>query len=202
MLRAAVSMANKDGIESLSMRKLGQALDVEAMSLYHHVANKDDLLDGIVDLVWSEIELPSGGGDWRAAIRGTAISAHDVLLRHSWSCSLVMSRATIHPARLRYIEAILGRLGEAGFSAGLTFHAYHALDSHVIGFTMWEVGHSIPAEDLADLAALVREISEAHPHLAEHAEQHMTGFGRDGDGEFAFVLDLILDGLARARAAS
>ncbi|HLE98681.1 MAG TPA: TetR/AcrR family transcriptional regulator C-terminal domain-containing protein [Gaiellaceae bacterium] len=203
MLRAAVGLADDGGIESLSMRKLGQALGVEAMSLYNHVANKDDLLDGMVDLVWSEIELPSSGGDWRTAMRASAISAYDVLRRHPWACGLAMSRPSILPARLRYMEAILGGLRQAGFTPGLAFHAYHALDSHVIGFTLWAIGHSIPAgDDLADLAeSFLREIAAEHPFIAEHVEQHLAGFGREGEGEFAFVLDLILDGLERARAA-
>ena len=201
VLRAGVELADDGGIDSLSMRKLGQALGVEAMSLYNHVANKDDLLDGMVDLVWSEIALPAAAGEWRAAARGIAMSAHAVLRSHAWACGLVMTRTSILPARLAYMEAILGTFREAGFPPGLTFHAYHALDSHVIGFTLWEVGHSLPSDDLADLAAgFLREVAGDHPYLAEHIEQHVAGYGSDGEGEFAFVLDLLLDGLERARA--
>lgn len=199
VLRAAIGLVDEHGIGALSMRRLGQLLGVEAMSLYNHVANKDDLLDGMVDLVWGQIALPSAAGDWRAAVRESALSGYQVLLRHPWVCSLVTSRATPLPARLRYIEALLARLREAGFSAGLAYHGYHALDSHLIGFTLWEVGHSIPTGDLADLAAAFqREHAAAYPYLAEHAGQHVQRAGRDGDGEFAYVLDLILDGLDRA----
>lgn len=202
VLRAAVALADDGGIDALSMRRLGHALGVEAMSLYNHVANKDDLLDGIVDLVWSEIELPSAEGGWRVAVRATAVSSHEVLLRHPWACGLVMSPARNCPARLRYMEAILRRLRDDGFSAGLTYHAYHALDSHAIGFTLWEVGHSMPTEDLESLASsFLPTIADDHPYLVEHAEQHLAGFGRDGDGEFEFVLDLILDGVERVRAS-
>jgi len=123
-------------MEALSMRRLAQELGVEAMSLYNHVANKGEILDGIVDLAVSEIELPSTEEDWDAAIRKCAISAHEAFLRHPWACSLVMSPGSTeigHSARLRYIEWLLRRLREAGFSAELTYHAYHALDSHVLG---------------------------------------------------------------------
>lgn len=199
VLRAAIALADEGGIEALSMRRLGQKLGVEAMSLYHHVAGKDDLLDGIVDLVLSEIELPSTGPEWKAVVRRSAISAHDVLLRHPWACSLAMSPARSLPARVRYMEWMLGRLREAGFSAELTYHAYHALDSHILGFTLWELGHSYVGDDLPDLAeAFFREHpADEYPYLREHAEQHLAGFGGDGEGEFAFVLDVILDGLER-----
>src|SRR3990172_9394989 len=130
VLRAAIGLDDEGGIESLSMRKLGQRLGVEAMSLYYHAANKDDILDGIVDIVVSEIDVPSGGGDWKAAMRASAISAHEVLLRHPWAASLILSGPTVRPARLRYMDSILGCLREAGFSAEMTDHAYHALDSH------------------------------------------------------------------------
>src|SRR5262245_36354744 len=117
ILRAAISLADESGIEGLSMRKLGRALGVEAMSLYNHVADKDDMLDGMVDLVWSEVPPPSPRGEWRAAIRKTAVRAHQILLRHPWVGSLTISLGRIHPARLRYIEAILSRLGKAGLPA-------------------------------------------------------------------------------------
>lgn len=198
MLRAAVRLADEGGFESLTMRKLGQELGVQAMSLYNHVANKDAILDGIVELVWSEIERPSTDGGWRADVRETAVSAHEVLLRHPWACSLAMVR--IVPARLRYMDWLLGRFRGGGFSPELTYHAYHAVDSHILGFTLWEVGHSVDTDDLDDLAAsFLRDIAAEHPHLAEHVEQHLEGVGRDGEGEFAFVLDLILDGLERLR---
>jgi AcrR family transcriptional regulator len=211
VLTAAMALADSDGIEALSMRRLAQELGVEAMSLYNHVANKGEILDGIVDLAVSEIELPETDEEWDVAIRKCAISAHDAFLRHPWACSLVMSPGSGqigHSARLRYIEWLLRRLREGGFSAELTYHAYHALDSHVLGFTMWQLGHSAAAkslgsgQDLADLAArFVGEMGAlGYPYLAEHAEQHVAAPSDEEEGEFEFGLDLILDGLKRARA--
>ena len=210
VLDAAIRLADEGGIESLTMRKLARALGVEAMSLYNHVANKGDLVDAIVDLVVGEIELPSSADDWEAAIRTCAISAHDAFLRHPWACGLVMSPTatpTPHTPRLRYMEWLLGRLREAGFSAELTYHAYHALDSHILGFTLWQLGHSVGAEDLrgardlADLAAaFLRELPAGdYPYFTEHVEQHIAAPSGDGEREFEFGLDLILDGLKRAR---
>jgi AcrR family transcriptional regulator len=204
VLRAAVELADESGIESLTMRRLGQALGVEAMSLYNHVANKDDLLDGIIDLVLGEIELSPAPEDWEPAMRATAISAHDILLRHPWACSLILSPTTIRiiPARMRYIESVLRRLREAGFSAELTYHGYHALDSHILGFTLWQIGHSIDTEKLPDFVATVlRELPvDEYPYLLEHAEQHFKDSGPGDVSEFEFGLDLILDGLKRLAA--
>jgi AcrR family transcriptional regulator len=210
VLHAAIRLADQGGIESLTMRKLAQALGVEAMSLYNHVANKGDLVDGIADLVVSEIELPSTAQDWDVAIRKCAISAHEAFLRHPWACNLVMSPTSTRTARtprLRYMEWLLRRLGEAGFSPELTYHAYHALDSHILGFTLWQLGHSAAAtdlggaKDLADFAAaFLRELRAGdYPHLAKHVEQHLTASSDDGEREFEFGLNLILDGLKRAR---
>jgi AcrR family transcriptional regulator len=209
VLHAAISLVDEGGIESLSMRKLGQALGVEAMSLYNHVANKDAILDGIVDLVMSEIELPSAEEDWESAIRKCAISAHEALVRHPWACNLIMSSTRVRPARLRYMESLLRRLREAGFSAEETYHAYHALDSHILGFTLWQVGHVMPGdgprvtnkEELASfLATLLREFPlDDYPYLLEHGEQHLTEGSHKEEGEFEFGLGLILDGLKRIR---
>ncbi len=200
VLRTAITLADEGGIASLTMRKLARALAVEAMSLYHHVANKDALLDGMVDSVMSEVALPPGGADWKAAIRKSAISAHEVFLGHRWACGLMMAQAGVGPARLRWMDAVLGTLRAAGFSAALTCHAYHALDSHISGFTLWEASFP-PAAELRDLAATVlRELPvDEYPHLAEHIEQHLTASGQDEEGEFVFGLDLLLDGLERLR---
>jgi AcrR family transcriptional regulator len=199
VLHAAIRLADEGGIESLTMRKLGRALGVEAMSLYKHVANKDDVLDGMVDLVEGEIELPSAAEGWATAVRACAISAHEVLRRHPWAPSLIMSR--FRPARLRYMDWLLGRLRGAGFSPELTYHAYHALDSHILGFTLWEAGHSIDTEDLADVVGtFLRTLPiDDYPHFAEHARQHLTEPGLEDVGGFEFELDLILDGLQRRR---
>ena len=211
VLHAAIRLADEGGIESLTMRKLARTLGVEAMSLYNHVANKGDLVDGIVDLVVGEIELPSTAEDWDVAVRECAISAHEALLRHPWACGLVMSPTTTRGARtprLRYMEWLLRRLREAGFSPELTYRAYHALDSHILGFTLWQLGHSAgakalgDAKDLADFAAsFLRELRAGdYTYLAEHVEQHLAAPGDDGKREFEFGLDLIIDGLRRARA--
>jgi AcrR family transcriptional regulator len=203
VLRAAIELADDGGIEALSMRRLGQELGVEAMSLYNHVANKDDLLDGITNVVLSEIELPSDAEGWRTAVRRSAISAHDLLRRHRWACSLALSPARNIPVRVRNMEWLLRTFREAGFSADLTYHAYHAVDSHIWGFTLWELGHTITPDEIGDLAtAFLRDFPPAeYPYVHEHVGQHIAGFGRDVSA-FELVLDLILDGLERARAAA
>jgi AcrR family transcriptional regulator len=204
VLRAAIDLADAGGIESLSMRRLGQALGVEAMSLYNHVANKDDMLNGIVDIVVSEIDLAPDVDDWKAAIRRTAISAHDTFVRHPWAASLVLSGSGLSMARLRLMNSILGGLREAGFSAEMTDHGYHALDSHIMGFTLWQVGMNLGSdEDLKALAKgfLERISATEFPHLVEHVHQHLKERNPEDEGEFAFGLDLILDGLERMRDA-
>jgi AcrR family transcriptional regulator len=196
VLRAAIKLADQGGIDGLSMRKLGQELGVEAMSLYNHAANKDDILDGIVELVVSEFVMPTGD-DWRAALRASQIGTHDVLVRHPWAASLMLSETRVRPARLRFMDSILGCLRSAGFSPDMTHHAYHALDSHLMGFTLWAVQMS------TGMARLPRSVSgflealdaDAYPWLAEHIEQHLRPTAEDGEGEFAFGLDLLLDGL-------
>jgi AcrR family transcriptional regulator len=204
VLRTAVALADEAGIEALSMRRLGQALGVEAMSLYNHVANKDDLLNGITDLVLSEIELPSDE-DWKAALRRSAISAHEVLRRHPWACNLALSPARVVPVSVRRADWMLRTLRQAGFSPEITYHAYHALDAHILGFTLWQLGHGIVDDKhLADLAATFLQAFPAddYPYMHEHAQQHLTGFGRGEKGAFERVLDLILDGLERSGDAT
>ncbi len=197
VLRAAIALADRGGIGGVSMRKLADELGVEAMSLYYHVANKDELLRGMVDGVMGEIEAPAGGG-WKAAIRASAVSAHEVLLRHSWACGLMLSPKHMSLARVRYAEWLMQRLREGGFSADLTHHAYHALDGHIIGSTLWEAG---PADrDPADMAKAVASLralpSDEYPHIAEHMALHRTSRHADR-GAFEFGLDLLLDGLER-----
>src|SRR5215469_2460699 len=155
VIRAAIRLVDEGGIASLSMRKLGQAVGVEAMSLYNHVASKDDILDGIADHVLSEIELPAAGADWESAIWKCATSAHDILVAHPWACTLIMSIARPLPSRLRYMDSVLGCLREAGFSPAAAYHGYHALDSHILGFTLWEAGHAIKDEDVAEFIAFL-----------------------------------------------
>lgn len=205
VLDAAIRLADAGGIESLSMRKLAQELGVEAMTLYYHVANKDDILNGMVDIVLGEFDLPSRGAEWKPEIRRTAISAHEVLVLHPWAASLVLTAAGISPARLRYMDSILGCFRDAGFSAEMTDHAYHAVESHIMGFTLWEVGMNLGSQE--ELAALATNFLESlpveeFPYLAEHVEQHLKPRRTDDPGEFAFGLELILDGLERSRLPS
>lgn len=203
VLHAAAELADEGGLESLSMRRLAQSLGVEAMSLYHHVRNKGDLLGGMLDIVYSEVEPPSSEGDWRSAMRRSAISFQQVLMRHPWACSLLGSTIDASPTRLRYMDAVLGRLRGAGFSADMTHHAYHALDSHIVGFTLWLLPYLAVAQQQPDYAErFLEELSgENLPHLSEHVLVHMAP-SRPGDvGEFEFGLDLILDGLDRLRDA-
>ena len=202
VLHAALALADEGGIESLTMRKLGQELGVEAMSLYNHVANKDDIVDGIVELVLGEVEVPSGEADWKTEIRRTAISSHEVFLRHRWACSLMMHRPNTGAGRMPWMEAVLRTLREAGFSADMTHHAYHALDSHITGFTLWQV--NMPFETKAELVDMAERFlsqipADEYPYVIEHAEQHIAPSSPDGATEFEFGLDLILDGLERLR---
>ena len=200
VLHAAIDLADQAGIEGLTMRRLGRELGVEAMTLYYHVANKDEILNGMVDLVVGEFELPKPGPDWKAALRGAAISAHQVLLRHPWAANLVLGSSGLSRARLRHMDAILGCLRSAGFSAEMTDHAYHALESHIMGFTLWVVAMDLGTdEDLRGLAsAVLEQLPRAElPHLVEHIEVHLRPSDPADEGSFAFGLDLILDGLER-----
>jgi AcrR family transcriptional regulator len=198
ILASAVRLADRDGLEAVTMRRLGQALGVEAMSLYKHVANKDAILDGLLERVLAEVQLPQPGGDWEGELRRAAISLHDALARHPWACGLVMAPASSPNAlgaRIRYIEALLRTLREAGFTPTQAYYGYHALDSHAVGFTMWELGHAVP--DNAVVEELLRQIeSGAYPYLLEHARQHDANHPQTS---FEFGLDLIFDGLRRLR---
>jgi AcrR family transcriptional regulator len=205
ILRAAIALADRDGVGSLSMRRLGQELGVEAMSLYHHVANKDDLLDGMVDLVFGEIDLPRVETGWKTAMRQRAISARQVLSRHPWAIGLMESRRTPGPANLRHHDAVIGCLREAGFSVALTAHAYSLLDSYVYGFALQEA--SLPFDTPQETAEVAQAImadfpADTYPHLTELAIQHVLQPGYDYGNEYEFGLDLILDGLERAATVS
>ncbi|MCW3036736.1 MAG: putative transcriptional regulator, TetR family protein [Actinobacteria bacterium] len=202
VLRSAVAFADQGGIASLSMRKLGDALGVEAMSLYNHVANKSELLDGMVDLVFSEIDLPLGGAGWKTAMRQRAVSARQALLRHRWAIGLMESRASPGPATLRHHDAVIGSLRHAGFSIEMAAHAYSALDSYIYGFALQEA--SLPFDTAAETAEVAEMIfnqfpADEYPHLTELTVEHVLQPGYDYGNEFEFGLDLILDGLERAR---
>lgn len=198
VLRAAIVLADKRGIEALSMRKLAQELGFEVMSLYNHVSNKDEILGGIVDLVAGEIDPPSSDVEWKMAIRQSADSAHKILLRHPWAARLWWTTAP-GAARLAYLESVLGRLREAGFSKELTYHAYHALTMHIVGFTIQQLSFQFEQEDIAELAAkfLSETATDQYPNFVEHVMQHVEDSVHED--EFEFVLNLILDGLDRAR---
>jgi AcrR family transcriptional regulator len=204
ILQAALELADEGGIESLTMRKLGQALGFEAMSLYNHVANKDDVLDGILDLVLAESEPPSPAGDWATAIRASAISVHEALRRHPWSCSLLMAPERVRPARLRYTDLLLGRLREAGFSAETTYRAYHVLDGHIFGFSLWERSHTYTAEEVSSFETTFAQTitADSYPYLHEHIEQHLGEGPHREVSAFEFGLDLIVGGLEKIRDAA
>jgi AcrR family transcriptional regulator len=201
ILSAALELADEQGIEALSMRKLGQALGYEAMSLYNHVANKDDLLDGVLDLVLAEMEPPDVNGGL-AAIRHSSLAAHDALKRHPWAAGQLMAPGRVRPARLEFMNALLGALRNAGFSAETTYHAYHVLDAHIVGFSLWQASHgSIPPEELDDVAAFIDRMVPAatYPHLHEHAVQHMEDGPHQDVPAFEYGLDLLLESLERLR---
>lgn len=201
ILAAALELVDEQGIDALSMRKLGQALGgYEAMSLYNHVANKDDLLDGILDLVLAEMEPPDPAGGL-TAIRISSLSAHEALRKHPWAAGLLMNPARIRPARLAFMDALLGALREAGFSAETTYHAYHSLDAHIIGFSLWGSTHgSLPAgiEDIRGFLDRMLPVA-TYPHLHEHGLQHLDDGPHQGVSAFEFTLDLLLDSLERLR---
>lgn len=179
------------------MRKLGQALGFEAMSLYNHVANKDDLLNGLLDLVLAETEPPTGPGAWDDVIRTSAISVHDALRRHPWAARLLMAPSHIRAARLRYMDALLARLRAAGFSEEETYHAYHVLDGHMIGFSLWEISHNYTPIETEDLLALFDRLIpvDTYPDLHAHGLKHLADGPHRDVRAFEFGLDLILDGL-------
>jgi AcrR family transcriptional regulator len=200
ILRAAIRIADEEGLDALTMRRLGQELGVQAMSLYNHVANKDDLYQGIVDLALSEIEVPSPELDWKAALRQSAISAHQAFVRHPWACNLHMATPSVKDERMLWMEGVLRTLREAGFSPNMTHHAYHALDSHITGFTLWLVNMPFDSrEELLDMAEqfIPRIPADRFPYVIEHAKEHLEDPNPDEPSEFEFGLDLILEGLER-----
>jgi len=216
VLRAGVALAARDGIESLTMRKLADELGAGAMSLYHYVPNKEDLLDGMVDLVFEEIELPSTDGDWRTAMRRRAISTREVLNRHRWAVGVMESRATPGPASFRLHNAVLGCLREGGFSIELTIQAYSVIDAYMYGFALQE--KTVPFEDAEGAAAVASEqarkfaeeaeaqqsaaMAEEFPYLAEVVAGHVAKVGYDFAEAFEYGLDLILDALEQRRDAA
>ncbi len=201
VLQAAVDLADKGGIESLTMRKLGESLGVEAMSLYNHVANKDALLDGMIDLVFDEIELPDT--DWKTAMRRRGNSTRQVLRGHRWAIGLMESRRQPGPATLSHHDAVIGCLRKGGFSVEMAAHGFSVLDSYIYGFAMEEASLPFDSSDATETAALVDMIlaglpENQYPHLRELTVEHVLKPGYDYGKEFEFGLELILDGLERA----
>jgi AcrR family transcriptional regulator len=216
VLQTAVALAARDGMESLTMRKLAGELGAGAMSLYHYVPNKEELLDGMVDIVFGEIELPPAGGDWRSAMRRRAIATREVLNRHRWAVGLMESRATPGPASFRVHNAVLGYLREGGFSIEATIQAYSVLDAYIYGFALQE--KSVPFEDAEEGAAVATEqarqfaedaqaqqtaaLAEEFPYLHEVVAGHVAEVGYDFAAAFEYGLDLILDALEQRRDAA
>lgn len=204
VLMAAVELADAEGAEALSMRRLAAAVGVQAMSLYNHVEGKDDLLDGITELVAGEIEPPDAAAGWRVAIRARMLSARAVLRRHPWAAVLMESRGGAGPTRLSHYEALVATFRLAGFSLELTHRAFLTLDSHLYGFMLQE--QAWPTADPAAIGTIVDAMHatmpmERYPFLSELLTARVVHVGPADEGAFAFGLDLLLDGLERSREA-
>ncbi len=203
ILQTAIQLADQHGIEALSMRKLAQQLGVKAMSLYNHVANKDDLIDGMVDIVANEIEVPELKVDWKTAMRRRAVSAHSVLLRHPWATMAMVSRVNVGPAMLRYVDATLGCLVKAGFSFKMADHVWNAIDSHIYGFTLQKLNFPFEEAEYAEVAKQYVSMLpvEKYPYLNKLT--HYVIDGRyNGIHDLEFGLELLLNGLDSLRDTS
>jgi AcrR family transcriptional regulator len=201
VLRAAMAVADAGGLETLTMRTLGQELGVGPMALYRHVRNKDDIVDGIVDLVFEEIDVPSAGTDWKDAMRDRGISVREVLSRHRWAIGLMESRTNPGPANLRHHDAVIGNLRAAGFDMAMAAHAYSLLDSYIYGFAQTQM--NLPLDSTADIADMAQSMLkpfsvDAYPNLVAFITEYAMQPGYDYGNEFEYGLDLILDGLEGA----
>ena len=204
VMRGAVAVADRGGVAAVTMRKVAEELGIEAMSLYHHVANKEAILDGLVDIVFSEIALPSPGEPWRTSMRLRAASARERLREHRWAIGLMDSRSTPGPATLRHHDAVLGCLRHGGFSVAGAAHAFSALDSYVYGFVSQELSLPFDVDTSADLeqvaAGILQQLPvDTYPHLTEMILKHALQPGYAYADEFEIGLDLVLDGLERFR---
>jgi AcrR family transcriptional regulator len=202
VLQAAMAHADAGGLEALTMRRLAEVLGVAPMALYRHVANRDDLIDGLIDVVFGEIDVPEAAGDWRRAMRQRAISVRDVLLRHRWAIGFMESRANPGPASLRHHDAVIGSLRAGGFDMAMAAHAYSLLDAYIYGFALTKM--SLPFDDTSDIADVAQEMLEPfpageYPNLLAFITEHAMQPGYDFADEFEYGLDLILDGLERVR---
>jgi AcrR family transcriptional regulator len=205
VLRAAVAHADAGGLEALTMRQLAEMLQVAPMALYRHIAHKDDLIDAMIEVVFSEIGLPSGGADWKTAMRERALSLRDVLARHRWAIGLMESRRHPGPANLRHHDAVIGKLRAAGLDIAMAAHAYSVLDSYIYGFATTKM--NLPFDTPAEVAAVAKDMLEPfpanqYPNLVEFVTEHAMKPGYDHGDEFEYGLDLILDGLERDREAA
>ena len=200
ILRIAVALADEGGVEAASMRKIAQELDVVPMALYKHVANKDEMLDGMVDVVVGEIDPPLAGADWKTAIRERVLSARRALLRHPWASQVIESRTNPTPTVIGYMDEMVGILRTGGFSIDLTHHAMHAMGSRLLGFSQ-ELFDDTPDDPPAVQAIAAQQMAEAYPYISEmaaaisHDDASVVGQGCDDQFEFEFALDLMLDGL-------
>jgi AcrR family transcriptional regulator len=207
VLSTAVALADQGGIESLSMRKLAQALDVVPMALYRHVANKDELLDGMIDVVVGEIDPPLEGADWKTTIRERILSARRALLRHAWASRVMESRTSATQVVLGYMDSMIGLFRTGGFSLDLTHHALHAMGSRIFGFTQ-EVFNDTSDVDPAAEAEMWGAMAATYPYIFEiftsisHDDASTVGPGCDDQFEFEFALDLMLDGLEKLKHRS
>jgi AcrR family transcriptional regulator len=206
VLRAAVALADAGGVDALSMRRLAQQLGVVPMALYKHVANKDELLDGVVDVIIGEIDPPDPGADWKTAMRRRVLSAREVLRRHPWAPQVIESRTSATPAVLAYMDSMVGLFRAGGFSVDLTHHAMHAMGSRLLGFSQELFDDSATP---APPPAMLAELAKHYPHITEmvaaitpHDESSIVGQGCDDQFEFEFALDLMLDGLQGLRDRS
>ena len=205
VLRGAITVADAGGLGSLTIRSLAGELGVKPMSVYHHVANKDEILDGIVDAVFSEIDLPSVGGEWRAELTRRAHSARGVLRSHPWAILLLESRTSPGPATLRHHDAVLGTLRAAGFSLAMTAHAYALLDAYVYGFALQEASLPFEGPDgVGEVAVPIMELMSQgdYPHLVEMATSYYVQPGYDFGDEFDYGLNVVLDAIASSQVAS
>ena len=203
VVQAGLGIADASGVDAVTMRRVGEELGFEAMSLYRHVADKDDLLNGMLDVVLAEWELPSDEEDWPQSVRASALSVHAALRRHPWAARLLMSGSGARPVRLRYMEFLLGTLRAGGFDPDTTYHVYHLLDGHIFGFSLWEIAYTTTAAADEELVArfMASVPWDDYLHLTEHRDQHMTDGAHREVSAFEVGLDLILDGLQKARRA-
>lgn len=205
VLHAAIQHADAAGLEALTMRQVAGMLKVAPMALYRHVSNRDDLIDAMIDVVFSEIALPLGGADWKTAMRDRAMSLREVLARHRWAIGLMESRRRPGPANLRHHDAVIGKLRAAGFDIAMVAHAYSILDGYIYGFALTKM--NVPFDTAAEMAAVAQDMFEPfpaneYPNLAEFVADHVLKPGYDYGDEFEYGLDLILNGLEEALDAN